>query len=79
MQEHGVWQMVVVDWDSRRYATIETPTEEQDVDRTVSAAKNLGRDVHCFRHDFADTFGLLRWARQHRLTQTDAPTLLAIS
>lgn len=77
MEKHSVCQVIIVDWDSRQYATIDASADKEDWDRKVGAEKEKGRDVHCFSHDAGDTSGLMNWAKQQRLTQTDVPSIMS--
>ena len=79
MADHCVWQTVIVDWDAGQYATVDPPSDDEDWDRQVCAEMEKGRDIHCFHHDVADTSGLVHWAEQHRLTETDIPHIMATS
>jgi len=77
MEKQSAWQVVIVDWDAKQYATIDPQADDEDWDREIDTEKEKGRDLHCFHHDVEDTSGLRRWAQQHGLTQTDASTLMS--
>jgi hypothetical protein len=76
MGKQAVRQMIIVDWDARQYATIDTVAGDEDWTGKVNAEKDKGRDIHCFSHDFADASGLMNWAKQHKLISTDARAIL---
>ena len=78
MEEHSVWQVVIVDWDTRQYATIDPQADDVDWDREIDTEKEKGRDIHCFHHDVADTSGLRHWAEQHALIQTRVRDIMPI-
>jgi hypothetical protein len=79
MAEYRIWQTVIVDWDSGRYATLGPSEDDESWDQQIDAELKSGRDIHCFHHDIADTSGLAHWAEQHRLTETDVLHLMAVS
>lgn len=76
MEEHTVRQVIIVDWDSRQYATIDAWADVEDLDREIYAEREKGRHISCFSHDVADMSGRARWAEQHGLTLTDVACLM---
>lgn len=79
MGKHSIWQTIIVDWDSKQYAAIDPSVDEEDWSNKVCTEKEKGRDIHCFSHDMVDMPGLMRWAKQHELTQTDTSDILSTS
>jgi len=79
MEKQSGWQVIVVDWDIGKYASVDPQTDDDDWDQEIAAEKEKGRDIHWFHHDAEDTSGLQRWAEQHELKQTDVSDLMPAS
>jgi len=77
METHRVCQVIIVDWDSRRYAAVEASADDENWAKEVCSERGKERGIHCFSHDAADTSGLAKWATQHGLTRTDVASLMS--
>ena len=77
METHSAWQIIIVDWDSGQYATVEASAHDEYWANEIRTERQKGRDIQCFSHDAGDTPGLVKWAAQHGLTQTDVASLVS--
>jgi len=76
METHGACQVIIVDWGSGQYAVVEASADDQNWAKEVCTERKKGRNLHCFSHDADDASGLVKWATQHSLTQTDVAHLM---